>query len=459
MQMNKRYIHITIMFLCALTIVAQQYRTEKSVEFSVGSAKLSPAYSNNAAHITDIIRYLRSIQADSSLAIANVTFSGSASLEGSYEVNRSLADSRRSALESIVRQNVDIPDSVVKHDNDYIHWNALSQWVADSETPCRDEVLQIISQHGEVINYDPAHSIDSRILDLKRICNGNAWRYICDNYFPTMRSAAGVFITVEDRRPAAASIEATAAEPETVVAPVAVETAPAIATNTPTDTTADVEVEELSADTLSTGTAQPAAVATAVTNYPDDYSDDLPVDDGRSVHNAIKTNLLYDAILIPNIGLDIHLGNNWSFDINWMYAWWKCDHRHYYWRTYGGDAAIRKWFGSKANEKPLQGHHIGIYGQMFTYDFELGGRGYLCPLYSYAAGLEYGYSLPIGKHLNLDFNIGVGYLTGKYKEYLPEDDCYVWQCTKNRRWIGPTKLEIALVWLVGHNNFNKRKPK
>jgi hypothetical protein len=394
------------------------------VEFRVGSAKLEPSFSDNAACISNIIDYLHSVQADSSLAIANVTFSGTASLEGSYEVNRRLADRRRSALEDVVRETVDIPDSIITRDTDYINWDALSRWVANSETPCREDVLQIISRPGEMICYNPARTIDSRILDIKSLCDGNAWRYICDNYFPTMRSAACILVTVADRKPTVPRVE-----------PVAVDTVAAIAP--------EVEVEELYADTLATVSADDEPV--------DDAADDEIVDNRQSVHNAFKTNLLYDA--------DIHLGNNWSLDINWMYAWWKCDHRHYYWRTYGGDVALRKWFGSKANEKPLQGHHIGIYGQMLTYDFELGGRGYLCPLFSFAAGVEYGYSLPIGKHLNIDFNIGLGRLTGKYKEYLPEDGCYVWQCTKNRRWIGPTKLEIALVWLVGHNNYNKRKPK
>jgi len=49
--------------------------------------------------------------------------------------------------------------------------------------------------------------------------------------------------------------------------------------------------------------------------------------------------------------------------------------------------------------------------------------------------------------VNLDFTIGMGYLTGEYHEYLPMDDCYVWQATKNRRWFGPTKAEVSLVWL------------
>ena len=126
---------------------------------------------------------------------------------------------------------------------------------------------------------------------------------------------------------------------------------------------------------------------------------------------------------------------------------------------------MRKWFGGAAREKPLTGHHLGIYGQIFTYDFETGGLGYmggrpggtLWGRMNYAAGVEYGYSLPVARRLNVDFTIGVGYWGGTYHEYKPVDGCYVWQSTRQRHWLGPTKAEVSLVWLVGCGNYNGEK--
>ena len=114
---------------------------------------------------------------------------------------------------------------------------------------------------------------------------------------------------------------------------------------------------------------------------------------------------------------------------------------------------------------PLTGHHLGIYGQVLTYDFEAGGRGYmggepggtLFDRANFAGGVEYGYSLPVARRLNLDFTLGIGYMGGKYYEYKPIDDCYVWQATKQRHYFGPTKLEVSLVWLLGRDNINKGK--
>lgn len=169
---------------------------------------------------------------------------------------------------------------------------------------------------------------------------------------------------------------------------------------------------------------------------------------------AIKTNLLEDIALVPNIGIEFHLGRGFSVAASWHHAWWKNDSKKQYWRTYGGELAIRKYLGRAAKEKPLTGHHLGIYGQAFTYDFAFGSKGWLCDTWSYAAGIEYGYSVPIHRRLNLDFVIGIGYMQGLYKEYIPQDDCDVWQATKRLQWIGPTKAEISLVWLIGRGNYN-----
>ena len=189
----------------------------------------------------------------------------------------------------------------------------------------------------------------------------------------------------------------------------------------------------------------------------------------KPFYMGIKTNMLYDLGAIPNIGAEFYLGANFSIVGNWQYSWWKSDKKSWYWRSYGGDVALRYWLGKASRNKPLTGHHLGLYGQMITYDFEVGGRGYIADSgfgkdksedaslgWNWAAGLEYGYSLPIARRLNIDFTLGVGYHWGTFKEYLPIDGHYVWQATKRRKYIGPTKCEISLVWLIGCGNYNKK---
>lgn len=131
----------------------------------------------------------------------------------------------------------------------------------------------------------------------------------------------------------------------------------------------------------------------------------------------------------------------------------------------GLDLTARRWFGRKAKEKPLTGHHAGIYAGAYRFDFEKGGEGYMGgppdmafpSRLMYNAGVEYGYSLPVARRLNIDFTIGFGYFGGKYIKYDPVDMCYVWKSTHNFSWWGPNKAEISLVWLLGGSNFNRRK--
>lgn len=171
-------------------------------------------------------------------------------------------------------------------------------------------------------------------------------------------------------------------------------------------------------------------------------------DSGHAV--LLKTNMLYDAAAIPNIGLEVSVGKGWSVGANWMYAWWSNDARHRFWRAYGGDVELRRWFSPRRESRSLMcGHHIGVYGQMLTYDIEWGGRGYLGDRWSWAAGLSYGYSLPAGRHFNIDFTLGIGYLEGDYMKYRPEDGCYFWESTHRRKWFGPTKAEVSLIWFIG----------
>lgn len=185
----------------------------------------------------------------------------------------------------------------------------------------------------------------------------------------------------------------------------------------------------------------------------------------KPFYMAIKTNMLYDVAAIPNIGAEFYLGKNFSIAANYAHAWWKKDSKNLYWRYYGADASLRWWFGKASRIKPLQGHHIGLNYQILTYDFELGEKGIMAGMpngnltdrANHIVALEYGYSLPIARRLNIDFSIGVGYHWGIFEEYTPVDGHNVWQATKRRQYFGPTKLEISLVWLIGCENYNKNK--
>lgn len=180
----------------------------------------------------------------------------------------------------------------------------------------------------------------------------------------------------------------------------------------------------------------------------------------------VKTNLLYDAALTPNVALEFDLGKRWSIQGQWEYAWWKSDKIHWYHRIYGGSLELRKWFGHYDGDA-MRGHHLGLYGLANTYDFEAGKLGswigsdafqkeegnlsYL----SYGAGVTYGYAFPIAKKWNLDLGVSFGYYGGEFLDYIPVNGEYVWQKTVQRNYFGITGAQISLVYILGCRNHNK----
>ena len=166
---------------------------------------------------------------------------------------------------------------------------------------------------------------------------------------------------------------------------------------------------------------------------------------------AISTNGLYDLLLLPNIGLSVGIGDRITVGADWMGTWLN-DSRHHYYRIYGGDLDLSyRLGGADRPSNPVSGHHVGVYASLVYYDLQRGAshRGYLSDKYNYAAGFSYTYSLPITRHFDLAFSIGIGYMWGKYMRHRPIDDHDVWLSTHKRSWFGPTRAAVSLVWVLG----------
>lgn len=161
----------------------------------------------------------------------------------------------------------------------------------------------------------------------------------------------------------------------------------------------------------------------------------------------LSTNMLYDAALVPNVGMEYAFGRHWSAKVNAMYAWWSNDSRHRYWRVAGATVEMRRWFGTNVDAFELRGHHMGAYMGAYRYDFELGDTGNMAD-FNYGIGVSYGYSMPIGRKLSLDLGVSVGYIGGNYTKYDYEYECYMWIADMRRNYFGVTRAEASLVWHI-----------
>lgn len=394
--------------LCARSAV----RDTLTVFFHQSHINIDSAYFNNQKRLDSIFALMNGEYGrEGRHRVRKVLVTGAASPEGSVAFNRYLSEKRAGAILDRFRRRGVLSDSV-RPEFRFLgrDWKGLMRSAAaDSMLPDRAEVMCLLEE--AVSTGD-----DSRVLDeLKTLGGGLPYRYMYRRLFPALRAS---YLTVE-------------------YAPEFVPVRP-----------------------MAYGISGPGQV---VPGEPESVDRPGDVRRCKPFYMGLKSNLLYDALLLPNIGAEFYVGKGWSVTADWMYGWWDRDKTHFYWRAYGGTLGVRKWLGKRAAEKPLTGHHIGVFGGIVTYDFELGGTGYMGGIpgrtlwdrCNYMGGIEYGYSLPVARRLNIDFSIGVGYLGGKYYKYVPKDGFYEWRSTHQLNWVGPVKAEVALVWLIGCENFNK----
>lgn len=163
---------------------------------------------------------------------------------------------------------------------------------------------------------------------------------------------------------------------------------------------------------------------------------------------AAKTNLLYDAVTALNVEVELPIGNHWSVAVEDVFPWWEKDNK-YCFQMWEMGAEARYWFRRNEHKtEKLRGHFVGAYAMSSKFDFQ--NDHDICYQGEYwSAGLTYGYTMKLTRHLNMEFSISLGWLSSAYRHYYPADDYgLLWRDnTKVGRigYFGPTKLKVALV--------------
>ena len=173
---------------------------------------------------------------------------------------------------------------------------------------------------------------------------------------------------------------------------------------------------------------------------------------------ALKTNLLYDALSLVNYSIEVPIGERFSALWYHQFPWWtwgQADNQYCIrFLSIGGEG--RWWFkpmprpqmGKSVQRDRLMGHFVGLYAESGKWDFEW-GRDICHQGEHWSVGLSYGYSMPLGRRLNMEFSISVGYASIAYRKYEPSEDYEIlWRDpVKHGRWhyFGPTKAQVSLV--------------
>ena len=391
----KKYCILLILLLLGIGIAhSQENRTEISVDFRVNSTVIDFAYSGNIDRIQEIIDFLRAIRQDSTVNIVEVSFCGAASPEGSAQQNRRLARSRLEALEKIIRREVDIPDSLITRNDNYIPWDYLKSQIEGSDLVSKDKVIAILEEEARLVDYYyPYTHIDNRIVKLKALDGGVVWQQMNSLFFEQMRNASVVFVTHKKELPPVK-------EPEAETEAVAVaETAP---------------------DTAATA----APIAPEVEEW------------AHKLH--LKTNAIGLGMGIANVAVEIDMARHWSFALPVYYSAWDYFKQTVKFRTFAVQPEFRYWL-SDENDGFFAGAHFGLayYNLAIDGDYRYQDHNRETP--AIGGGVSIGYRLPISKNnrWRVEFSVGAGAYTIHYDKFhnTPDTkDGLLIESNKNTYW-------------------------
>lgn len=166
---------------------------------------------------------------------------------------------------------------------------------------------------------------------------------------------------------------------------------------------------------------------------------------------AVRTNVLYDAVLLPTLGVEWRVSPDWGVKLDGSLAWWggKSDKVQKMWLL---NPEVRRYL---LRDRRFYVGASGSYGSYNIYKYPLGSlfskdTGYQGTMWS--AGVTVGYQLCLSRTFSVDFNLGLGYIRSEYDSYGMTDGVRVYKATdQSKNFWGPTQAGISLVWTIGGN--------
>ena len=409
--MRKMLLVILISLLGSFWAKPQEmHRDSIAIFFPVGLSQIEPGFRSNSSKLVQLVDLLNSNELD------HIAISASASPDGNSELNANLAEARYQAIYDYIRNFTSIPDSLIYKSATGVAWDELRQLVADNlDTPCREDILRIIDNTPVWVFDANGQIIDGRKKQLMDLNGGDCYRWMLANVFPDLRSSIGVMLYTKDTKATKQITTAPASETKPIV--IAAE-------------------KEQNAECGNSTVATVNRVIAVI-------DEDEQLQHSRTpVHRfAAKTNLIYDAALMPSGEFEWRINKNWSAAVEFDCAWWSRKETHRYYQLAMIVPEGRYWFRTSG---PWRGMYAGIFIAGGKYDLENGDRGYKG--HGAMIGVSYGYMWPISSCLSLEAAIGVGYLRTRFEEYLPFDGDYVYQRTRDYNFVGPVKLKFAIAW-------------
>ncbi len=168
---------------------------------------------------------------------------------------------------------------------------------------------------------------------------------------------------------------------------------------------------------------------------------------------GLKTNLLYDALLSPTVGVEVGVAPKWTVDLSGtLNAWTVNGHR---WKQWMVQPEGRYWFCQR-----FAGHFVAAHalGGQFNFgnidaDFKFLGtdfsklkderyQGWMA-----GAGVAYGYSWILNRNWNIEAELGIGWVYSRYDVYRCADCGKKIRENESHNYFGPTKVAVNLIYV------------
>lgn len=161
---------------------------------------------------------------------------------------------------------------------------------------------------------------------------------------------------------------------------------------------------------------------------------------------ALRTNLLYDALLLPTLGVEWRINPHVGVRLDGSLSHWggSSDKVQKVWLL---NPEVR-WY--LLRDKRFYAGVSATYGKYNIYKYPLGSllkddTGYQGSLWN--AGLTVGYQLHLCRSFSLDFNLGLGYTRSEYDSFAMTNGTRVGkQRNKSKSLFGPTQIGVSLIW-------------
>lgn len=174
---------------------------------------------------------------------------------------------------------------------------------------------------------------------------------------------------------------------------------------------------------------------------------------GNAQKVAIKSNLLMDGLLNPNLSVEVGMSPRWTAELTGEVNAWTLSHQRR-WKHWLVQPGVRYWFCDR-----FAGHFVGAHLVGGQYNmgslknhWQFLGTHY-APLsdnryegWMAGVGVGYGYSWILSKHWNLEGEIGAGWVYSRYDRYMCAGCGRRAESDRDHNYFGPTKAALNLVY-------------